>query len=98
MAVQNNQSSMQAELIKRDEIINQMRQELGQKGGQQVPAFFNPHTPVSSVSQNKTTFLPTQSNSLQSQTMTPQTSSSGMGHWNSLHPNRNINMAARSNM
>ena len=83
MALDNNFMAIQAENNKKDEIISQLRQELGQKNG--LPSnFFNPQTP----SHNKTAVLQNQSTSIQSHTIP---SSGGLGHWNSLHPNKNFN-------
>ena len=73
-------------------MIAQLRQELGQKSGHQAPMFFNPNTPIHAHSENKTAMLHNQSTSLQSYSITNQPSSSGLGHWNSLHPNKNFNV------
>lgn len=70
-----------------------MRQELGGKGPQQPPTFFNPQTPMHSANSTKVGgFLQNQSTSVQSQMIPYQPGSTGLGHWNSMHPNRNFNV------
>lgn len=93
MALENSYAGLLAESSKKDELINQLRQEVGQKNGQQGNIFYNPQTPMH-MNQNKTTYLPNQNSSI-SQVQAP----SPMSHWGGMHPNRNFNVTTtRSNM
>ena len=93
LAVDANFAVLQAENRRKDEIISQLKQEFGQKSTH-APAFFTSQTPGHSSSDNKTATIHNQSTSLQSHTMSNQASTSGLGHWNSLHPNKNVNIGA----
>jgi len=90
MALESNYSALQAESNKKDEIISQMRQEMGNRNGQsqQAPTFFNPHTPQHSVSHNKSAHP-------NASTSTQQQIGNNASHWNSMHPRTNT--AVRSN-
>lgn len=85
---------MIAELNKKDEVINQLKQEVEQKNGQ-APIFYNPQGPLQMANQNKTAILPSQSVSMSSQANHQAPTS--MSHWGGMHPSRNFNVAtARS--